>query len=539
MRRIRIIHLQIALIILTIVMTGLTFTEIVARTVHSDPTRVNMYSNWFHGDYYQYLAGIVRGQHGLFWYRSFFTVPNPPTIPIYMLYQILGIITAPFSIWAPIVYHVSRLSFIVFSVWSLYVLSFTILKSKRWGIVSTILGILITNPPAFLYNPVIAIEFRTWWSVLTAYDRMNAQPHYLLARGLLCLSIAWYISYRSLKKRKYLLGSSIAAVLCVFNVPHTAVPFFAIVCVGVLWDSIHAYRHSTSIRTELVPLLTLIAPLISLGIINRSMQIPLWITASLWERDFDLRETWTNYHYYISHLYLLFPAYIGFVLFAKKKDIRGYLLLLWVLIPLLFSPFFYWLKVGGLRFDMFIYIIIPLSILSCVAIRSAMTSGFWKRIAVLYVALVLLLSSVSTVLYAKYLWTMVVIQPLYTAIFPPKDYFELFDWIKNNISEDHVLLASPEIGTLIVSQAPVFAYIGEQTRGSNVALNTYFLERFYSELMNTEEALAFLKARDVTFVVQDPKFIWPLRELSYPFLVKKWQNSQLGIYQVNYAYNGR
>jgi hypothetical protein len=535
MRRIRTIHLQIAAVVLTIIMTALTFTQVVARSVHSDASRVNMYIHGFQLDYFQYLAGIVRGQHGLFWYRSLFTIPNPPVIPLYMLYQILGIITAPFAVWTPIVYHVARILLIVFSVWSMYILAATVLRSRRWGTVATILGILITNPPEWLYSPVIASSFNTWWSILTAYERFNSQPHFLAARGLLCIAVSWYLIYRSIKKRRYLIGSTIAITLCVFNIPYTAVPYFAVITVGVLWDSLEAYRNKKSIQHELIPLLTLIAPLLSLGVIQYTTQIPLWITARLWERDFDRGETWTTYHYYISHLTLLLPAYAGFIIWVKKKDIRAYLMMIWVLIPLLFSPFFYTLMMGGLRFDMFIYIIIPLSILSSAAIRNATTSRLWNILTIGYIVPVILYSCMSIGIYATQQWNMIFAENLNTMTYPPKEYFELADWVKAHVPKEHVILASNEIGTLIVSQSPVFAYIGEQTYGSNFALNIDQLQQFYSDKMNPAEALALLKSHDVSYVVDDPKFIWPLKDLTYPFLTKRWQNDQLGIYQVNYG----
>ena len=179
-------------------------------------------------------------------------------------------------------------------------------------------------------------------------------------------------------------------------------------------------------------------------------------------------------------------------------------------------------------------IFIPLSILATIAIRKALTIELWKIISIAYIVIVLLWTSVSVVSYAKQQWDSVSNESLTTRFYPPKEYFGLVDWVKTNVRYEQVILASDEIGTLLVSQWPVFAYIGDQTHGSNWDLNPWSLQRFYSDQMSPSEALEWLKAHNVSYVVEDPKYIWPLNDLTYPFLIKRWHNDQLGIYQVNY-----
>ena len=531
------IVLYIATAVLTVILTATTFTPIIARSVRSDPTRVNIYIHKFQSDYMYYVSGIVRGQHGSFLFKDPFSVPNPPAAPVQLLFPIIGMLSAPFHIWAPVSYHIARVLLIFFSIWATYVLAVTVLKNKVWGSIATLMSMIVTNPPVFLYSQKIALSFYAWWDMLNSYERFDALPHYVAARGLQCLSIVCYFKFRSTKQRRLLIISSLLATLCVFMAAQTVLPYLAVVSVGTLWDFVLEFRKAKRLNTSLrsiSPLLIIICPLVAIGVIEVSTQTPIWLANRKWEVAYFSQDPWTIYHLYISYIFLMIPAYAGLAIGLRRKELSSSLLAVWCAIPLLVSPILPLLGTGGARFDIQMNLVIPFSILAAIAVRYAVRTPTWKTVLLIYFAVVCLYSSISTASYAKAQWDFIYTENLSTRMYPPRQYFELVDWVKANVKQDQVIVSSEEIGSLLVSQTPVFAYIGEQTHGANWDIYTGPHQRFYGEQMSNSEALTWLKNHDVSYVIEDPLYIWPLRDLSYPFLVKKWHNSQLGIYQVRY-----
>jgi hypothetical protein len=535
----RVKHLQIILVILTTIFIVISYTSVIARTIRTDSSRVNIFIHGFSMDYMFYLAGIVRGQHGFFWFKDPFSVPHPAASPLFLLFSLIGIISAPFGVWTPAAYHISRVLLVFFSVWAIYVLAVTVLKSKLWGSVATILAIITAIPPQFFYSEKIAMTFYSWWTYLSVVGRFEGLPHHLAARGLQCLSIAWYLQYRSTKRLKFLVISSVAATISVFLVPQTVVPYVVIFITSVMWDSVSEFRKTKNINVffrGLYLLLALLGPVAAVGIVELATLNPMWIANKQWELTYFSKDTWANYHHYVSYILFLIPAYAGFVILFKKQKLLSIQLLIWILIPLLFTPILPMLGTSTVRFALFMNLVIPFSILATFAFREAMQVIFWKRVTIIYIILICLYLPFNVFGYAKLEWNMVFAENLSTRLYPPKEYFELVDWVKKNVPEEHVILASDEIGSLLASQTPVFAYIGEQSHGANWDLYKEPHRRFYAEEMTNDEAIIWLKKHDVAFVVEDPKFIWPFKDLSYPFLVKRWQNSQLGIYEVKYDF---
>jgi len=532
----RTVHLHIVIVVLTVVLSALTFVPIIARTVHTDSSRVELFIHKYHQDYMQYLAGIVRGQHGLFWYKNPFSVPNPEPSALYLLFPIIGGISGLFNIWAPAAYHISRLIFIFFSVWATYALSVAILKSVKWGSYATLVSILVANPPAFFYNQTIAHVFKPWWDLLGITERFDGLPHHILARGFQCLSLLYFLNYRSSKRFGYYIESSICAGICVFMAPQSVVPYCVIVGFCMVWDILKTFRKPEYSKLFYVfySLLGLIVPGIALFVMDLATHNPLWIANRQWEVTYFGQDRWTIYHLYISYIALLIPASIGAYIGIRRKDIVIIILTIWILIPLVCAPILPLVGLGGARFDLQMNLFIPLSLLTVIAARALRSQIKYKNILIPYMSILIIWASISAVTYSLEKWNEVFKENLSTRIYAPKEYFELAQWVNMNVHPEQVVLASDEIGTLIVSQAPVFAYIGEQTHGSNWDLNTLLLEQFYSQKMTNVDALDFLKKRDVSYVVEDPKYIWPLRDLTYPFLVKRWQNNQLGIYEVRY-----
>ena len=537
--RIRVRHLQMVIVFLSIVLTCITFTPIIGRIIHArqDPTRIEIYIHKYQNDYMQYLAGIVRGREGLFWYKNPFSVPKPEASTLYVFFPIIGMLSAPFNMPPPIAYHMARIILIFFTIYAAYTAALVILKNTRWALITTLLSIITTSPPTFFYSDYIAKTFKSWWDLLNAYERFDGLPHHLLARGLQYLSIAWYFKYRETSKLSALIVSVVLTTLCVFAVPQAIVPTVAIMGLYTAWDMYCVSKKTKKLIITLramTPLISLIVPAGTLTIMMHAMRSPLWIANRQWEVTYFGQDPFTNYHLYISFLFLFIPAYIGFVTFVKNKIFLPWALLGWILIPLLCSPLLPIIGIGGARFALEINIILPLSILATNGFYSMYRNSSLKIFALGYTAFLFLYFSMQTTLYAKAQWDFVMSENLSTRMYPPREYFELVDWVKKNVPKEHVILSSEEIGSLLVSHTPVFAYIGEQTHGSNWDLNIEPHNIFYGEHLSAQRALVWLRAHDVEYVVEDPKFLWPLRDLTYPFLVKKWQNSQLGIYEVQY-----
>ena len=529
-----------AVVLLTLTITAATFVQVIghqARLIHEIPLagkRVDILLHKHAEDHLSYLARITRGQAGRILFRETFVISDHTVKPIWLLYTVAGALSGPFRLSPAVVYQILRVAMIVFFVWATYVLSLTVLKSKVWALVATIVALIVPIPPNALYRQDIAMSFTNWWNDFSVVGRLDAVPHHLAELACLYLAIVAFIRFVESGRNRYLVGSSIAATLAVLMIPQSAALYFFLIGSYILWQGVIVFRKKRLPR-DLSKLLRIagvfVLPLLAILSILLTTRSSVWREGAIWEIAFWQRDPWIWYHFFISFIFLWPLAYIGFVKNIRRTPVPSLLLGVWVIFPFVFGPVLPILKISSSgRIIQTAGAFVPLAILATIALRDMVRSPAGRSLALIWLVLTLIFASSNIYSYAVTKWFTTVEEPMSDIFYPPTAYIDAAAWVKRNVPRDATIVAGPELGSVIGAFAPVFVYVGDNTHGGNWDLVETSHWAFYTGKMAESTAHVWLTGHGVSYVVLDPFF--HQTNLPYSFLTPLWQSGNLVIYKV-------
>ncbi len=490
-------------------------------------------------DYHAYLSKITLGQHGYTMYRNPNTTEPVLSLPYYVYYLFFGWITGPFHLWPPYVYHFAKLVAEAGFVIAIYYLARVILKKPWVASLATIIALVTTTLPDWLYDQTVIHSFMPWWKEhLSAVGRLDNRPHYAVAGAFLALAIAWYFRFRRTKKMTFLVGSSISGALCALMIPQGVVPFLFIVGTVSLLQTIPLFsrhRPMADIGPLWATVLVLSAP--ALGVIWLFQQYA--VTDSVWsfyrsfEPQFWNTDPYFGYHMYLSFAPLIIPSIITWLYAVRKKNIALLSLAGWTALPILMYPFLDPLVISKFRL-IHCVIQIPLAITATYALTSILPTYVPKALLISVTILYILYSFFMVGVWGKTMWSEAMREsPFYSHIYLPADYMEAIREADKRIPPDTHILAGEVLSNVIPSFTPVISFVGYYflTYRWNEKMDKTAL--FYASKMTNDEAYAFLHDNDIRYVFDDTESkAFQTHPMQYPFLTPVWNNATVTMYNV-------
>lgn len=515
----------------------LTFIPLKTRIQKSDNSRTDvLLHGGFEPDYSVYLATITMGQTGHFYYRNYYSPTETKPLPIHSWYWITGALTGPFHMWPPYAYHLARVLTVLLFGFAFYLLCRT-LFSQAWQITLAILVVyLMPIMPKNFYH-LEYLPLGQWWnSWLEPTRRIDPPPHHLFAEACLLFALTFYFHW---KKKKSLVAFALCIVaLCVVVVtlPHTLFPFLCILSFDILIQIITSIRKrnfKSSIRNLIGPFGLIVLCLVTLKMLSIVLSDPLWIQNQQWEIWYWGREVYFYYDLYMAYLPLLLISIPALLYGLRKGKNNRLLLAIWVITPILFSPFLTRLGIGSGRL-IGTAIHIPLSLLTTLTISDFIKAKILKPIVVVIFMCVFTLFSI----YAEVNNTQVRVRNIQTEsisnwlYYLPRSVYDGAIWVKDNLPPDSIVMTPESLGNIVVSFAPVIVYEGDQTHGINWDLdetNVYF---FYQRKMTEQDAYKLLLNKKIDYVIDLFTFGQKNPVSTYTFLTPLWKNSALEVYRV-------
>lgn len=495
------------------------------------------FAGWFAEDYRVYLSAITLGQNGYLLFRNPFTTEKLAALPYYSYYTVLGLLTGPFQIWPPYVYHIAKVLAITVFIGSSYFLATVVLRGKQSALLATAIGLIATTQPDFFYNQTIASSFTPWWKDwLEAISRLHQRPHYLLSEALLIFAVALFIKTRRSNTPLLFWACAMVAALATFMVPHAALPFLIIATLNSVIGLL-ANQHSTfGIRvSHFIASLFLCVPTIAVILFMRSVALadPVWLAYKDWEVNFWNQDWQFLYHYYISYWPLIIVSFFGLFTLVRNRNQERFLIVVWVLTPAIISIFATMMDMSRARL-LLASIHVPLSIMAVIGLTAIQKRLNSRIVPAIICCVFFLYSFIMTGFQMNNLWQRAMAESTYfSLIYVPQEFKEGITAIHKTVPKDAALASGTIMGNLIPGFAPVITFLGHPTQALQWDEKIAASRRFYSGTLEEKEALQWLIKNNISYVLDDPEMkTFHSADLPYSFLVPVWQNSVMKLYRV-------
>jgi len=362
-------------------------------------------------------------------------------------------------------------------------------------------------------------------------ERFTNVPHYLLAHTLLILTILFFIKSIDNKKYIYSIVAGFSALFLSFILPFHTILLYALLAVFLIYKFLRKSLFSFELKSFLIILFISLPSFLWMAWL--AFHDPIWSEMT--------RQTFVSSPPFIYIIYgygLLFPfAIIGCYRIFKSRDIKLHIIPIWFLIVfvLIYLPF-----KSQFRFlETAFYV--PVNILAGYGLFLLFKHYFNEenyetkkfQFSRKFVIAIFIFTILGTVFLFNKLTNLLSKFP--THIYYEKQFLTDFDWIKNNIRKDAVILASYKVGNVIPRFTGNTVYIGHWSETLNLEDKLQKTVIFYKMEETSEQAHNFLQQNGIDYVIygKTEKDEGLLDPGNYYFLAPVFQSDQMKIYQVN------
>lgn len=497
-------------------------------------------------DFPEFISEINQGQHGRFTQTVQFT--TEPQIGTWVHYPnlLIGWLTGPFGIHPVVAYHLFRFIFGFILLLIIYYFTRLFLKDRLSRLTVFTLTIFSGAFPRIILNQgktsISNLPFLDFYSGLDVLTRWTFIPHGMFKDILFMAALIFLIKFWQDKKIKFFwLAAIVGFFLGPLSPAHSVILWTVLLIILVIVFVTRSIPSAKLTKTIIFyVLLTLPSTIYIFWVFE---QFP-WNVAKIWEKDLVYGINWKEYILAMGPLFLLsIPVILsGILIFLTKRgkifSLKYFILILTPVIAVLiiFSPLRKLLGMNDLRF-----LGIPLQIFwgtmggtSVILISNWISTKLKKSRPVISILLVFLalLPSVPTYFIS---WNnqKKSFDPMYYNLYPPKDLYNGFLWLRNNTKIDDIVLSHYPLGNLIPAFAGNTVYIGHLISTYNREQKIREVESFYKTTMSEPEAYKFLKDRGIKYVV------WSFDEWAqggnpgkYKFLKLRFNNPVILIFEI-------
>ena len=537
-----ILHRSIILFILFIVISHVyalaaNLSLIIKTRIAPGDTRYPLYHTPHAFDYNFYLSAITQSANGSWLMKDTLTTePTNPTI-FYFYYILTGKAASVFHLWPPVAYHLVRIISLELFFVSIFVLMKKILGVWT-GFGASLFSIILTIPPAFLYNNPGAFKlFTPWWGGFEAIKRIDGLPHYLFGFSLLFISLVMILEYLYSGRSKYW----IFAALCIFTAgilfPPAIMPLlFAIPSSTIALLLIKRINqqpiHINYKKTVMISILLIIGMISYLIIWRENYNGFPWDTWNRWEiAKWNQNEPTFDFNLFLSFGFPILCSIPALLLILKKPDLKRIFLLSWAIMPFVLLPFVNILGISKMR----LVSSAPFVPFAALAAISIFQSPIFIRAKLRYLtAGFLIISSVGTsIFYLIPDVTEALHQKIYTNLYIQNSVWGTFHFMDKFLPDRAVVFSDEFAGSIIAAYTPMISFIGHPVHTKNYSEKKELVNIFYSAKTPISEARKIIQNYGIQYVYwgSDERNIRGT-DSAYPFLKKVFEQEGVILYKV-------
>lgn len=492
-------------------------------------------------DYYLYLSAIRESLQGAWTTPALFTSEATRSSLLYSFFIFLGKAAYLFRLSPIAVYHISRFIGTELMLAGIYLISSVYLQ-KKWVFWGALIGLISTVPPAWLVNR-FNITSPSWWSGLDITGRLDFLPHHAFGVACLLFSVYCLLIFLERKLPKYVFFAGILSFLSAITFPPAGlVPVLGIpICIGLYF--LKNLKAIPKIMVNYFLLFTLVVLPAVLGLLilrQETLKGFPWSQWKVWDMYMWNTNALTfNRDYYIGSGLLFVFSFIGAVkLWIKDKSFKWLFLSVWAFLPYALLPFTDLMEIGRIRVT-FMANFVPMGIIGayCVCQMMEKIKKVSRRIIAGFIIVAVLLLAWGPVTYGYIKKKYDRMTFGYINIHIPVSYKKAMDYMGSLVNGHPVILGDEHIGAILPAFIPVKSYYGHLTQTEDFLLKQGPIRKFYSGLMNGNEAEDFLSKGNISYVWVDPyeKDIYKGAEVGkYKGLLQKIYDSDgIEIYKVN------
>lgn len=466
------------------------------------------------------------------------TLQFPPTAFFKIEYLLLGQLSRLFPLPPIIFFHLARFFLSATIIMVGYVLIGQIFKSKSQRLLAFLMAFFSTT-----------LDPRTnsltdLWSPLSVFTRVAYYPHYLFSFLFILLSLLFL--GRALKEKKMvtLLWASFWGFLAAQVHPPTIISLYLTFPFYLFFVFLRQAKANLKDKllwrkTGFLSLFTLVTslPLFYLYQVTRSSP---WDTIYKVGLMFNLKDYLTVPEFLLGIGPLALLSLIGAVLAVKAGQDWLMFLAPWSFVYIL-GFYFVGEIIGynGVRFlqTPFFIVLGILSVPTLDALANWLKKKKWLRKKALFqYLLVLILLAPNLPAYRLELKLgLLNFSHLHDYVYSPKEVIMALNWLSQNTQEENIVLSVPNYGNIIAGLAGNWPFV---TTFVWTLDPDYQLENtakaFLSQGWPEETARQFVKNQKIKYIFFGPeeKTLHPQQSLTYPFLEKAFENSEVIIYKV-------
>jgi hypothetical protein len=446
-----------------------------------------------------YIAKMLLGASGDWLFRTPYSAEPQRGVLAFLPYLLLGKLAAGDELHLQLVllFHLFRAAVIPLGIWATYTFVDEFLQDDKWSSWATVLAtfgsglgwllFLFTGGTLSGSMPLGFISPETFGFL--AYFGL---PHLVLARALLLLGLRWYLESPGSSHSAWKAGGAFAALG--FVQPLTMVPGYAVLGIHQLLFLVQSrFRNLKTWRSRWLPSFSRILPL--------SLPVFLYFLISF-STDPFLKQ-WTDQNLILSphpvHYLLAYGLLLPFGIFGIVKGWNtrkpAWLLPIgWILIiPLLaYAPYNLQRRLPEGSWVALV----------CLSAYGLSNLGIDKRIKDIIRVAIVALSLITPVLLLVG-GSQVASSEAFPA-FREREEVEAFEWLRDSVEKDSIVLTSYETGNALPAWAPLHVVIGHGPESANLEELLPLVDAFFNGEMVQDEAERFLSSQGVDYVFFDP-----------------------------------
>lgn len=502
-----------------------SYGQLIYSFLFPPPGKIYLGTYGFPPDFMGNLISFTEGQNGQWFHLSKMTstLQGPPTL-IRFEYILLGQ-AARFLPFAPVYsFHLARFFLSLTLIFVSYWLITLTIKEKPLRLVAFLLAFFSTFV-GLGYNRLIDL-----WSPLGIFQRAAYFPHYLFSFIFILLAIIFLAKTLSLFKIRNLLLATFFGFLASGIHPPTIISIFLTFPFYFLFFWIQKRKNwSWPIFFKQIGILTFFTLVSTLPLfyLRQVSKVHPWNLVSPVDLLNNLSECCISPLEFVLGIGpTLILALIAVYFVLKDGNSLWLLLAPWSLVYIL-GFWFFW-RLFGINSARFLqtpfYVIL--------GILSAKTLSLIPKKYLLPATIFILLLSFSGWVFGFKINRFMIKKYPYILISP--EFNEALAWLKNNTSEKDIVISGGFNGMIIPTYAgniPYFSvFAGSTDTYSDLETNDF---NFFCQKWDNSKTLEFLKKEKIKLVFwgKEEKSACPTTNLSYPFLNKVFENSEITIFK--------
>ncbi|MFH1367448.1 MAG: hypothetical protein ABIH38_05735 [Patescibacteria group bacterium] len=494
------------------------------------------------GDYNVYYSYIEQVKQGHLLFSDLYTSESHQPFLFNPFWLIIGLFGRFFHLSNILTFQLARIIFIFPFVFALYLITSYFFNEKRLRRYAFLFSIFASGFGGYSIAIVKKImgtglnlhyyPMDLWVSEANNFLTIFHSPHFMAATTLIIFVLLFLFLSFTKNNWRYTFWSGFLGLSLIFFHPFHLPNIFLVPLVYIVVVSLREKKIKWSYVFKLVAFVLLIMPAV---IYQFMLVIYNPIAAGRADQNICLIVDWGIF--LISYGFLLPLAFLG--LFSRPKEEKYLFIFIWLFVQLalIFSPLTFQRRLTqGWQIPLTFFSIWGLVMIFRKIGKKWPNINFFAN--KIYIGVILAFCFCFSQLYVLAenfsLYTDKIYREWPHYVYLDISYKQGFDWLKNNLTANDVILSSTTTGSFIPAFSGLRIYIGHNMETLKWSQKVYEVNQFFSLDLDDSQRREFLEKKNITYIYYSEfeKNLGDFRPQGKNYLESVFQKGELIIYRV-------